>query len=166
MSTPSEKSLHADGVSTTLSHEKHEGPGQQRHRAESDNAISLAANGDQQELERLAASVRVEHHAVENDHGPPKSPKKEPSQQAGEGDFDVSEDASEGSREHLERRAADVHEPSLFSRDADGDQQEFDRLLANITRSSARPRSSLARPSYALCQASLPPTFACDGVAP
>jgi hypothetical protein len=94
------------------------------------------ANGDQQELERLAASVRVEHHAVENDHGPPQSPKKETSQLAVEGGFAVSEDAaphaSEGSREHLERRAHDVHDPSLFSRDANGDQQQLERLVANI----------------------------------
>jgi hypothetical protein len=92
------------------------------------------ASSDQQELE-LAASVRVEHHAVENNDGPPKSPKKEPSQLAGEGDFAASEDAAphapEDSREHLKRRAA-VHEPSVFSRDANGNQQDFERLIASI----------------------------------
>src|SRR5262249_27653679 len=34
--------------------------------------------------------------------------------------------------EHLERRAADVHEPSVFSRDANGNQQDFERLIASI----------------------------------
>jgi hypothetical protein len=80
--------------------------------------FSHDATGGQQELERLPASVRVERHAVENDHDPLQSPKKEPAQPAVEGDFAISEDAallaSEGFREYLDRRAADVHEPSLF----------------------------------------------------
>jgi hypothetical protein len=92
-----------------------------------------ATDGGQQDLERLAASVRVERHAVEDDHDTPQSPKKDPVQPDVEGDFAISEDvallASEGLREHLDRRAADVHEPSLFSR---GDQQELERLIANI----------------------------------
>jgi len=78
-----------------------------------------------EELERLAASVRVERHAVESDHDPlqsPYAPKKEPAQPAVEGDFaeDATHRESEGLREHLERRAIDIHEPSLFSHDATG----------------------------------------------
>src|SRR5438132_1597934 len=91
-----------------------------------------------EEFERLAASVRVERHAVESDHDPlqsPYAPKKEPAQPAVEGDFaeDATHRESEGLREHLERRAIDIHEPSLFSHDATGGgQQEFERLAANV----------------------------------
>src|SRR2546430_2383097 len=91
-----------------------------------------------EEFERLAVSVRVERHAVESDHDPlqsPYAPKKEPAQPAVEGDFaeDATHRESEGLREHLERRAIDIHEPSLFSHDATGGgQQEFERLAANV----------------------------------
>jgi len=57
---------------------------------------------------------------------------------------DTAPHASEGSREHLERRAADVHEPSVFSRDANDNQQEFDRLLANIRATQLRSVPGLA----------------------
>src|SRR5439155_1997762 len=68
-----------------------------------------------EELERLAASVRVERHAVESDHDPlqsPYAPKKEPAQPAVEGDFaeDATHRESEGLREHLERRAIEAFE--------------------------------------------------------
>jgi hypothetical protein len=73
----------------------------------------------------------VERHPVENDHGPlqsPYVPKKARAQPAGEQDFAIREDsaplaplrASEGLREHSERRAVDVHESYLFSHDALG----------------------------------------------
>jgi hypothetical protein len=120
-----------------VSHETHERPAQERHSVENDDVISLplCANGQ----ERASA----ERHAVESDQDPlqsPYAPKKESAQpvegMAVEGGFTVSEDAaphaSEGSREHLERRAHDVHDPSLFSRDANGDQQQLERLVANI----------------------------------
>ena len=96
--------------------------------------FSRDATSGQQELERLPASV--ERHAVENDDDPLQSPKKEPAQPAVEEHFAISQDAallaSEDFREHLERRAADVHEPSVFSRDANGNQQDFERLIASI----------------------------------
>src|SRR2546430_2417862 len=95
-----------------------------------------ATDSGRQELERLEASVRVERPAVENDHDPLQSPKKESAQPAVEGDFAISEDAallaSEGLLERLERRAVAVPESSLCSRDANGDQQELDRLAANV----------------------------------
>jgi len=95
-----------------------------------------ATDGGQHELDQLGDSVRVEQDAVENDHDHTQSPKKDPTQLAVEEDLAVSEDAtpcaSEGSREHLERRAANVHEPSLFSRDANGDPQELERLITNV----------------------------------
>src|SRR6266480_7780841 len=76
-----------------------------------------------------------ERHAVESDHDPlqsPYAPKREPAQPAVEGDFAISGDAalhvaSEGFREYLDRRAADVHEPSFFSRDANGDRERSEQ---------------------------------------
>src|SRR2546422_4575648 len=132
MSAPSDKSLNAKGSSTSLSHETHERSEQERHPAESDNVISLALGANGQEC------ASVERHAVEDDQDPlqsPYAPKKEPAQPAVEGDFaeDATHRESEGLREHLERRAIDIHEPSLFSHDATGGgQQEFERLAANV----------------------------------
>src|SRR3989454_3252467 len=73
-----------------------------------DAALHVASEGFREYLDRRAADVH------------------EPS---GDAALHV---ASEGFREYLDRRAADVHEPSFFSRDANGDQQEFERLVANI----------------------------------
>src|SRR6266576_1587988 len=79
-----------------------------------------------------------ERHAVEDDQDPlqsPYAPKREPAQPAVEGDFaeDATHRESEGLREHLERRAIDIHEPSLFSHDATGGgQQELERLAASV----------------------------------
>src|SRR5436853_605345 len=128
MSAPSDKSLNAKGSSASVSHETHERSEQERHPAESDNVISLTLGANGHEC------ASAERHPVEDDHDPLQSPKK--AQPAVEGDFAISEDAallaSERFREYLDRRAADVHEPSFFSRDANGDQQEFERLVANI----------------------------------
>src|SRR5256886_15958559 len=80
------------------------------------NVISLALGANGQEC------ASVERHAVEDDQDPlqsPYAPKREPAQPAVEGDFaeDATHRESEGLREHLERRAIDIHEPSLFSQD-------------------------------------------------
>src|SRR2546430_318569 len=86
-----------------------------------------------------------ERHAVEDDQDPlqsPYAPKREPAQPAVEGDFaeDATHRESEGLREHLERRAIDINEPSLFSHDATGGgQQELERLAATPKKEPAQP---------------------------
>src|SRR2546430_989257 len=96
-----------------------------------------------------------ERHAVEDDQDPlqsPYAPKREPAQPAVEGDFaeDATHRESEGLREHLERRAIDINEPSLFSHDATGGgQQELERLAASVRagqRAEAAARVPLAAP--------------------
>jgi hypothetical protein len=100
MSTPSGKPLNPIDPSASVSHETHERAG-------------------------------AERHPVENDHDhlqSPYAPKKARAQPAVEQDFAISGDtaplaplrASEGLREHPERRAVNVHEPYLFSHDAAG----------------------------------------------
>jgi hypothetical protein len=74
----------------------------------------------------------VAQHPGKNDRDPVQSryaPNKEPAQAAVEGDFIISEDAAHRA---LERRAVDVHEPCVFSHDANGHRQELERLAANI----------------------------------
>jgi len=65
-----------------------------------------------------------------------QSPKKELTQSAVEEDFAIGEAgaprASEGLREHFGRRAVNIHEPSLVSSDANGEQQELDRLATSV----------------------------------
>ena len=128
MSNPSEKSVNANGHSASVSHDTREQPGQEWHPAESDNVISLTLRADGQER------ASAERHAVENDQDALQSPyvaKKEPAQAIvkGGGAQDAAHRTSRDSREHLERRANDLHEPSIFSH---GARQELARLAVSV----------------------------------
>jgi hypothetical protein len=126
MSTPSGKPLNPiDPSANSVSHER---AIRERHPIESDNESLRSPYVPTGSHERAVA----QRYPVENDHDPlqsPYAPKKARVQPAVEQDFAISEDvaplaplrASEGLREHPERRAVDVHEPYLFSHDAAGD---------------------------------------------
>src|SRR6516165_10864451 len=117
MPIPSGKPVSADADSAKVSHGS----------AESDNIISLALRANGQER------ANVEQHSVENQKDPLQSPcvaKKDSAQAIGEGDFaqDAGHRMSEGSCEHLGRRASDIHELGT----TDGGRQELERLAASV----------------------------------